>query len=496
MACHNGLQSPTGENISIGTAWRASMMANSSRDPYWQAAVRRETIDHPRAADEIEDECAVCHMPMARTTAAAQRQRGQVFAHLPVGEVGTHQALLAADGVSCTLCHQIAPKGLGTRDSFSGGYAIDLAARPEQRALFGPFPVESGRVRIMHSATGFRPEQSEHVRQSELCATCHTLYTNARDASGAVIAQFPEQVPYLEWQHSSFASERGCVSCHMPVVEGAARMSSVLGELREGVARHDFRGGNAFMLRMLNRYRDELAVQAEASELQAAARIAVEHLRTSATIGVNVEPANEGTLRVVVSVANLTGHKLPTAYPSRRVWIHLTVRDGNGRTIFESGALDPSGAIAGNDNDENAARFEPHHTTITSSDQVQIYESILGDSTGAVTTGLLRAVRYLKDNRLLPQGFDKSTAHADIAVQGSASVDADFDARGDRVQYIVPMAGTSGPVSVEAELMYQPIAFRWADNLRQYDGLEPRRFVQYYRAMSASSAEVLARVQR
>src|SRR5688572_1462373 len=107
MACHNGLRSPTGENISIGTAWRASMMANSSRDPYWQAAVRRETIDHPRAADEIEDECAVCHMPMARTTAAAQRQRGQVFAHLPVGEVGTHQALLAADGVSCTLCHQI-----------------------------------------------------------------------------------------------------------------------------------------------------------------------------------------------------------------------------------------------------------------------------------------------------------------------------------------------------------------------------------------------------
>ena len=31
----------TGEDISIGFAWRASMMANSSRDPYWQAGVRR-----------------------------------------------------------------------------------------------------------------------------------------------------------------------------------------------------------------------------------------------------------------------------------------------------------------------------------------------------------------------------------------------------------------------------------------------------------------------
>src|SRR5687767_5242997 len=119
-------------------------------------------------------------------------------------------------------------------------------------------------------------------------------------------------------------------------------MSSVLGEPREGIARHDFRGGNVFMLRMLNRYRDELAVQAEPSELDAAARTAAEHLRTSATLALHVEPAGSGRLRIAVNVANLTGHKLPTAYPSRRVWIWLTVRDSGGRTIFESGALNSS----------------------------------------------------------------------------------------------------------------------------------------------------------
>ena len=47
MACHNGLTTPTGEDVSIGVSWRASMMANSSRDPYWQASVRRELADHP-----------------------------------------------------------------------------------------------------------------------------------------------------------------------------------------------------------------------------------------------------------------------------------------------------------------------------------------------------------------------------------------------------------------------------------------------------------------
>ena len=54
VACHNGLSTPTGEDVSIGVNWRASMMANSSRDPYWQAAVRRETMDHPKAAAAIE----------------------------------------------------------------------------------------------------------------------------------------------------------------------------------------------------------------------------------------------------------------------------------------------------------------------------------------------------------------------------------------------------------------------------------------------------------
>jgi mono/diheme cytochrome c family protein len=42
IACHNNLAAASGEDVSIGTAWRATMMAHSSRDPYWQASVRRE----------------------------------------------------------------------------------------------------------------------------------------------------------------------------------------------------------------------------------------------------------------------------------------------------------------------------------------------------------------------------------------------------------------------------------------------------------------------
>ena len=53
IACHNNLTTSRGEDVSIGSMWRATIMANSARDPYWQASVRRETIDHPIRGAEI-----------------------------------------------------------------------------------------------------------------------------------------------------------------------------------------------------------------------------------------------------------------------------------------------------------------------------------------------------------------------------------------------------------------------------------------------------------
>ena len=151
LACHNGLRTPAGEDVSIGTSWRASMMANSARDPYWQAAVRRETIDHPAAAAAIQDECSVCHMPMARTEAHARGREGRVFAHLPVAGGRGRDDRLAHDGVSCTICHQITGEKLGTPASFTGGFVVDAApplGKPRgaagARPIFGPFEVESG----------------------------------------------------------------------------------------------------------------------------------------------------------------------------------------------------------------------------------------------------------------------------------------------------------------------------------------------------------------
>jgi hypothetical protein len=495
LACHNGLTTATGEDVSIGVSWRASMMANSSRDPYWQAAVRRETIDHPSAAHEIEEECSICHMPMSRTKARASGQPSQIFAHLPIGAGSSEDDRLAADGVSCTVCHQIGAERLGSRESFTGGFVINPPTEAGERRMLGPFEVDAGRKSLMRSATGMTPADASHIRESELCATCHTLFTKELGPQGQVVGELAEQVPYLEWRHSAFVGEkRSCQSCHMPPVAAPTRISSVLGEEREGMGRHTFLGGNFFMLRMLNRYRGELGVEALPQELDAAAHATIRQLQQD-TANVSIARASlvGAQLDVEVSVQNLTGHKLPTGYPSRRAWLHVTVRDRDGALVFNSGDITPTGLIRANDNDADPTRFEPHYTEIRNDDQVQIYEPVLREPDGTITTGLLRASAYVKDNRLLPRGFDKVTATADIAVHGAARDDADFTADGDRIRYVIDTAGRVGPFAIEVALRYQPIGFRWAQNLKPYAAAETQRFVSWFDAMATGSSVILAR---
>lgn len=493
FVCHSGTNLPSGAQVIIGADWRTSVMANSSRDPYWQASVRRESLDHPQAQPAIEDECSTCHMPIARYHSRLDGKAGQVFAHLPFSAQRPADKE-AADGVSCSVCHQIAPENLGTPASFTGGFVVHGPTAEGTRPEYGPFDIDPDLRTVMHSSTeGFQPTHSDHIRSSELCATCHTLITKALDAAGKEIGSLPEQVPYQEWLHSDYRNRQSCQNCHMPAVSQPAPIARILSNDRPGTARHQFIGGNFLLQRLLGRYHDQLGVSAPAEQLAAAAESTERYLQTQAARLALSEPRLAGhLLTTAVAVQNLGGHKLPTAYPSRRAWLHVQVRNRMGNVVFDSGTLNADGSIQGNDNDRDPGTFEPHYRVIRSPEEVQIYESILGDAQHRVTTGLLSAVGYLKDNRLLPAGFDKTTADAQIAVHGDALQDPQFTDHGDQVRYEVQVDPQAAPFEVTAELWYQPIGFRWAMNLKPYDASEPQRFTGEYAGMSTKSAIKLA----
>jgi hypothetical protein len=127
-----------------------------------------------------------------------------------------------------------------------------------------------------------------------------------------------------------------------------------------------------------------------------------------------------------------------------------------------------------------------------SSEEVQVYEAIMGDTSGRVTTGLLQASRYLEDNRVLPAGFAKHAAPAFVAVHGDALTDPDFVGARDRVRY--ELRG-EGPFTVEATLWYRPVGYRWAKNLESVPSAEAERFLRYFESLAHVSAALLARAE-
>jgi hypothetical protein len=490
--CHSNLSDQAGDDVSMDRHWRSAMMANSARDPFWQAKVSSEVIRNPDLKDVIEDKCANCHTPMAHTELST---RGEMVELLEDGLLQPENPLhgSAIDGVSCTLCHQIQNLDLGEEESFSGGYVIDTDTNSPDRPIFGPFTDQFGQLMI--ATVGYTPIYGEQTLDSGLCATCHTLYTPFVDGSGQVLGEFPEQTPYLEWENSMYGDgvgeDRICQDCHMPEAEGAVVISNMPrgGQLtpRSPFARHHFVGGNTFMLKLLQSRVEELALTASTDHFGATIARTLDQLqKNTAEISI-VEGIIEGdTAKILVRIENQTGHKFPTGFPSRRAFIHFLLLDPSGEVIFESGIPESDGRIIGVDSNEDLLTYEPHYDVISSPDQVQVYQSVMVNSDGEVTYTLLRGARYVKDNRLLPEGFDKNDVMEDIAVYGEALGDGNFMGGSDQVQYLINIGGYSGPFTVTAELLYQSIAYPFIQDFSGDDTDLVDRFVGFFNSADRS----------
>jgi hypothetical protein len=479
--CHSSLTDEAGNDVSNDAHWRSTMMANAAKDPLWQAKISSEVDRNPHVQDIIEDKCSRCHMGMARYQAITDDTTVGVLA---TGFLDPAHYLYEAamDGVSCTLCHQIQPDKLGTPDSYTGKYVIDITTVPPNRWIFGPY--DRPWQNPMQRNSGFLPTLESipkpHLTDSAHCGSCHTLYTPALDADGKYVGEFPEQTTYLEWEHSSFP--KTCQDCHLPDAVGSVVISNRPPNLaaRTPFGQHHYVGGNSFMVNLLKANADVLGVTADAVHFDDTLSRTLNQLELDTAV-LTTDPILTGnTLSVTVDVENLAGHKLPSGLPSRRCWLHVVVTDASQNVIFESGKPLAEGRIEGNDADDDPATYEFHHNTITSSDQVQIYEPIMLNFEGDVTYTLLRAYSYAKDNRLLPAEFDNSTASPDIAVYGDALADANFVGGSDQVTYDIDIGDVKGRLNVKVELLYQTLSYPFVTDLANTDTDLVTRFMSLY----------------
>lgn len=339
--------------------WKNSMMAHAAQDPYWRAKVAFETALAPAESSAIEDKCLRCHAP---TDQYPKRATGEKLALTDLTGLGR-------EGVSCTICHQIEARGLGRAESFTGSFTLGT-----KDWIYGPF-ADPFTMPMLHH-TGFTAAEAGHIRQAALCGTCHTVITHPRGGTD----EFVEQAPFLEWLASEYPRKgTTCQSCHMPALDSAQYIAHrppggafPPTSPRSPFARHLFAGGNSVVPAALgNREMESRARQ----QLGRALQLDVKARR------------EKGVAIVEVAVTNLTGHKLPTAFPSRQVWIHLQARDGAGKVVFETGAWDSA-----------TDGFADGPETV-------VFEAEYSDARGRPTVSLLEAARYRKDTRIPPAGF-------------------------------------------------------------------------------------------
>ncbi|MGD8803426.1 MAG: Calx-beta domain-containing protein, partial [Gammaproteobacteria bacterium] len=423
-ACHKS-ENPAvmfydNKDISPGTQWQHSVMAHSFNDPYWQAAVEDEVDSFPDLEGFIEDTCTRCHAPMGRTHAYHTNTGLDIdgFYRFDTAKSEDH----AREGVSCTLCHQIENVNLGTEDTYSGNYNIPDLNDANYKRIYGQYAGPVGNN--MFNQTGHTPTYGEHISSSGLCATCHTLYTPALDPESGVPSgiSFLEQGPYLEWKNSVYsevggAQEAQCQQCHMPEPESGYATPITLmpgtAPVRTPYSQHTLVGGNAHLLEILSNYRSELGIETSTSTAGFAeqASLTRDFLESAAFLEVTTPSVVNNDLGFDVEITNNAGHKLPSAYPSRRVWLHVTVKDIGGNVIFESGKPDARGYISTDearlkadcmsahkqDGFDTSVCYEPHRDIIHDPSQVAIYETVLGDVNGNITHTLLQGAQYLKD---------------------------------------------------------------------------------------------------
>ncbi|MGB0410325.1 MAG: hypothetical protein ACPGFA_01955 [Pikeienuella sp.] len=302
LGCHGGLGGPPsgttmflqtgpkygdGYNISEYGEWRWSPMGLAGRDPVFFAQLESEFAllekdGNGHLTSTLGTTCLSCHAAMGqrqlqidavtdRSLNANEFKPSYVMLHDPLTEAekaaqeadGTypyHQyGNLAREGISCAVCHHIAPPqgapGQNKLDTYLMNGTTGVFRFTEADVLAGPYM--DPKPKPMENAMGIRPEGSTYIKDSEMCGACHTInlpnvdanpntplpgYTadeqavfNQAAANGAAylnseygvdwpepLTKFQhsvEQATYLEWVNSDYNTADGagqsCQDCHM-----------------------------------------------------------------------------------------------------------------------------------------------------------------------------------------------------------------------------------------------------------------------------------------
>jgi len=415
QGCHSGYD----PNQEPYTRWSASMMAQSSRDPVFWAAL---TIANQDMAGSGEY-CLRCHTPGAWLDGRCTPADGSAL----------NQAQGDFDGVTCHVCHRMVDPVLSPENPPIDERILQrvgtLPPTPNSgQYIIDPLDVRRGPFDLGPNFFFHEWLQSPYHRESQMCGTCHEVsnpgMTKQLDGTYALNAlnaqhpthneydQFPVERLYSEWAKSEYAKGKvetadaayptgrfggnvsqvaTCQDCHMPKTTGTACQPVLGGAVRPDLPLHDFNAVNSWVLDAVRQtFPDSETGLTNASVAAAHARTNEMQQRAS-DLKVWSDAGQLG-----VRIVNQTGHKLPSGYAEgRRIWINVKFFDAGNALVAERGAYDLATA------------------TLTTND-TKVYEAKYGiDAAQSVVTGLPAGESFhfvlnnvvMSDNRIPPRGF-------------------------------------------------------------------------------------------
>jgi tetratricopeptide (TPR) repeat protein len=376
--------------------WRQSVHSNSFRAPWYLKNVNM-LIDEKGV--QFSRHCEGCHNPIALLS-------GDLSQGMP------KKRPFADEGVTCSTCHSI----VSTDPTGTGSYVMGVPAVLVDEAG-KPIPGTVSDAEILahldrHSAAVMRPL----YQTAEFCAACHK----------AAIPRSLDDYKWLraislydEWQAASFTKQSPlpfyrkdsvstCQTCHM-VREPLTPNAVEPGAKDDKFVSHRWLGGNTLMPQFY-KY-DEQAEKLVAFLKNSADGKGVFNVDLFALEKENAA-ANHGD-RVLVAPLGLTGFSLVPGetliadvvlqnkgiahsfIPEQRdfyeAWVDFAVKDGSGKTLAESGFLQPDGSL-----DPSAHSFTNRLVNVKGelNDLHQIWHNRVLAYNNALQSGRSQLVRY------------------------------------------------------------------------------------------------------
>lgn len=322
--------------------WRQSAHSNSNRAPWY---LRNVNLLNAEKGINFSRHCEGCHDPLAVAAGA-------------ITEGAPRKRPYDQDGVTCMVCHSIKQGDTRGTGSFVLGVPavlVDEAGQPITR------PVQDSEILAhldRHSAAVMKP----FYKTSEFCSSCH------KAALPQTLNGYKWQRAislYDEWQNSSFARQSplpfykkdvvsNCQTCHMQREALGALNDS--GAKNGQVASHRWLGANTVVPQYYH-YEEQAKrvvaflqanvfnVDLFALEPDAAAGGSAELIAPLGTQPFTLAAGQRVTASVVIQNKGTAHSHVPEQRDMYESWVNFVVKDASGKTLTESGFLQPGGEL-------------------------------------------------------------------------------------------------------------------------------------------------------